>query len=156
MKRMKTFTKYLILFLLFYAFVSFMSYEYVKSSLIPIAEYKIEFASPSVEIREAKTSRVNGYIEGTISNNTNEPIEYKYIKIDLISGQNNVITTRYIDISDLKQNNKMDFNVKFNAENIKSFKMYLTDNKELTDSQINKSEIKNILSAAFLVFLIIK
>lgn len=156
MARMKTFTKYLILFLLFYAFVSFMSYGFIRSALVPMESYSIEFEKPDITISEAKSSRVNGYVKGTIKNNTDENIKNKYVKVDFISKQNNVIISKYIEITDLEKGKIQDFDVKFNAENIKSFKMQLTDKKEISDAETNKTELTNILSGAFLVWLIFK
>ena len=63
MGRMKTFRTYLILFLLFYVFVSFMSYGFIKSTLIDMTGYEINVENPRVEILEAKSSRVSGYVK---------------------------------------------------------------------------------------------
>lgn len=156
MARMKTFTKYLILFLLLYVFVSFMAYWYMRSTLVPIQDYKIEFENPNIKIEEAKASRVNGYVKGIIKNDTNEKITNKYIKIDFISGQGNVILSKYIDIANLESGEQQDFNIQFNAENIKSFKLYFTDEKPINDIKINKTEIASVLGGVFLAWLIFK
>ena len=128
MSRMKTFGKYLILFILFFIFTNVMSYELAKSNLIPIASYSVEFQNPDIIIEEANASKVNGYIKGKIKVSDKE-IEKKYIRIDLISKNGNIILSKYIDVSDLKVNQQKEFYIDFKAENIKEFRMYLDDEK---------------------------
>ena len=128
MSRMKTFGKYLILFILFYIFTNIMSYEIIKSNLIPIQNYSVEFQNPDIIIEEAKASKLSGYIKGTIIAN-DKNIDKKYIRIDLISENDNTILSKYIDISELKENQQKEFYIDFKAENIKSFIMYLDDEK---------------------------
>ena len=49
MERMKTFFKYLLLFIIFYIFVSIMSYLFVKSAYKEIYNYEIETESPKLK-----------------------------------------------------------------------------------------------------------
>ena len=135
MSRMKTFRTYLIIFLLFYVFVSFMSYGFIRSTLSNMKVDNIEFGSPKIIINEAKSSRVHGYVKGTIKNNTEEAFgENTYIKFDFISKTGNVITSKYVDASNMQPNEEKEFDVRFNAENIIETNLFLVNSNEITDN----------------------
>lgn len=155
MSRMKTFLKYLFLFLAFYIFVSFMSYEFVKTTPKTMQNYSIEFQNPEITILDAQSSNVNGYVKGVIKNNTSETISDKYIKVDFLSDLENVIISKYIKIDSLDSGGKQNFEVNFNAENIKSFKMNLVDKKEETDLKINTKEVIGVAGGILLVWLLV-
>ena len=151
MSRMKTFRKYLIWFLLFYAFVSLMSYGFIRTTYVTMDSYNIDFDSPKVTIDDAKVTKVNGYIHGRVTNNTDTDLGNKYIKVDLISKTGNVITSRYIDISNLKKDEEREIKARFNAENIKEFNMTLVDKEELKKFDIITTKVINIACAIFIV-----
>ena len=157
MSRMKTFGTYLILFLLFYIFVSFMSYGFIKSTLSDMSGYQINVESPKVIIEEAKSSRVSGYIKGTIQNDINETFNNKYLKFDLVSQSGNVITSKYVDISDLEPGEQKEFNVKFNAENIETFNISISDTNSIAETSPEfKIKLMEVVSAALIVFTSVK
>jgi len=85
MKRMKTFFIYLLLFIAFYIFVSVMSYLFAKSSYSNIYSYEIATESPKVTIKESKATSTNGYIIGTVKNDTASTIEKINLKVDFYS-----------------------------------------------------------------------
>ena len=90
MNRMKTFGKYLILFVAFYIFVNFMSYELVKSSYANI-ECTIETNNLEIGISEAKAARESGIIRGKVKNTYSEDLKSKYI----FHSQHNIQTSLY-------------------------------------------------------------
>lgn len=157
MGRMKTFRTYLILFLLFYVFVSFMSYEFIKSTLIDMTGYEINIENPKVEILEAKSSRVSGYVKGKVKNTSSEITGTEYLKIELISKTGNVITSKYVDISDMQPGDEREFNTKFNAENIESFKISTSETSDITQTNPKfKVKAMEAVSSLFIVLTSIK
>lgn len=152
MDRMKTFRTYLILFILFYIYVSIMSYFFVKSTYYDM-EYLINIESPKVVLNEVKSSRVSGYIEGVIENNTETTFEKGYVRFELISKTGNTITNKYIDISNIKPGDKKEFNIKFHAENIVRCNIdYVEENETLKiDSKFKASALEFISAAAIIL-----
>ena len=154
MSRMKTFGKYLILFVAFYIFVNFMSYELVKSSYANI-KCAIETNNLEISISEAKAARESGIIRGKVKNTYSEDLKSKYIKLDFISDQGTKITTKYIDISNLKVNEEKEFNVRFKAENIKKIIINEVENVEEGSGEIVSQEMVNTAIWGFLIWLIV-
>ena len=151
MDRMKTFRTYLILFILFYIYVSVISYFLVKSTYYDM-EYQLSVDSPKVIVNEAKVSRVSGYIEGVIENNTEETFNNGYIKFELISDKETSIIDKYVDISNLKPGEKKEFSVKFNAENIIKCNISFSEENEMLKANTKfKADAKEIISVAVIV-----
>lgn len=154
MSRMKTFGKYLILFLAFYIFVNFMSYELVKSTYVDI-EYNIQPNDLEIIIEEAKAARESGKIKGKVKNNTAETLQNKYIKIDFVSESGNIITSKYVDIKGLKAGEEKEINLRFKAENIKSLNINVVENVENKNAQIISADVVNALGLGFIIWLIV-
>ena len=152
MKRMKTFLKYLVLFILFYLFTNAMIYLNLRSVMKEIQSAGIEFHNPIVTIEEAKASRVNAVLKGTIQKDNHQEIQYQYIRIDFLSEQNKVLNSRYISVSDLKENEKLEFTIKTNTENVKKYKFTLTDTKEVSETNIKFQEVEALIAGVLLIW----
>lgn len=127
MSRMLTFAKYLVIFIAFYFFVDFICFVGTSTMYKNLDKYSIECTQPEVTIEEAKATSVNGYIKGKIKNNTNEIINKKYLKINLIADNGINLGEKFIEISQLKQNETVDFTSEFNMQYVKEFKISLVD-----------------------------
>ncbi len=143
MARMKVFLRYLIIFVLIYIIFDFFTYRYLVNSYKNIKSYEIVAKAPEVKIDEAKATAVNGYVKGTIQNNTGEKIKYTNMKIDLYNSRGSNLETKYCKIENLGNNQTIEFNVNFRANNISHIKVSFTN--ENVDEQINKEaeELKN-------------
>ena len=101
MKRMGTFLKYVIWVVLFYIFSQLMIFLNLETTYQNIGRKdNIE----QITVYQAEATKVNGRIKGTITNNTENKITNKYIRIDLYSERDVFLGSRYIDISDIKEN----------------------------------------------------
>ena len=139
MGRLKTFRTWLILFVLLYLFVDFISFVGLKMMLKDLNEYEILVESPKIEITEAKGTYANGYIKGTLTNDTNSIIENKYIKLDVYSERNVNLGTEYIEIEKLDLAKTIDFEVKYNYTDVANYKIDVVDTKpELEQIQLIK------------------
>ena len=153
MGRMKTFFRYFLLFVLFYIFSNIMIYLNIRSSMQEIKSSEIEFQNPQIIIEEAKASKVNAVIKGKIKKD--QTVQYKYIRVDLLSERGNVLNSKFIDISELEDGKEEEFSIRTNTEDVKGYKLVLTDIKEIKDIDIQMEEISEALMGAFLVFLLI-
>ena len=62
---------------------------------------------------------MNGYIKGSIKNNTNDIINKKYVKIDLYSPRDIKLGTKYVKIENLEKNNFQNFDMWYKYTNVK-------------------------------------
>ncbi|MBR1654437.1 MAG: FxLYD domain-containing protein [Clostridia bacterium] len=134
MSRMKTFFKYLLLVVVFFAFSNLMIKAFLKTSYSDMHGYDINVEDAFVDVTEAKASNRNGYINGTIKNTTESVIENKYLKVSMISKNDIVIGDKYILIDKIEPEQIRKFEVKFDYDNVKTFKMEMVDNKPEEES----------------------
>ena len=134
MKRMKTFFKYFLAFLALYIIVDIGSYMSIKSTYIP-KEYEIGIENPQVTVNEFKSTTLNGYINGQINNNTDAVITGKALKFDYYSKNNILMGTKYFKIDNFLIGETIDFESKFNYDNVDFVKVSLVDSLESIDSK---------------------
>ena len=151
MSRLKTFGKYLLMFVAFYIFVTVVSIGFIKGTYETMEQKVYSSDEIQIEVDEAKST-----------NNSDSDIHSKYVKINFLSKKGNVILTKYLDIDELKAKETKNFTINFEAENIKLFNMSVVDeyiqeksNVQLINlSDAENEEIKNIsifLSAIILL-----
>lgn len=112
MKTMKLFKQLFICFILLYIFVSYMSNALIMSTYTLISQSETVSELPKLEIVEAKSTNVNGFVIGRITNNTNNVIDEKYIKLDFYSEHDNNIGTKYLKVENLDIEDSKEFKVK--------------------------------------------
>ena len=152
MSRLKTFGKYLLMFVAFYIFVTVMSIGFIKGTYDTMEQNVYSSEEIQIEVDEAKSTFVNGYVKGKLTNNTDSDIHSKYVKINFLSKKGNVILTKYLDIDELKAKETKNFTINFEAENIKSFNMSVTDEyvQEKSDVQLINLEDAEKAAKSFL------
>jgi len=139
MARIKKFWIWLVLFVLFYLFVDFICFASMKLIYKNLEKYEILVDSPKIEITEAKGTYANGYIKGIVTNNTNNILENKYIKVDVYSERDVNLGTEYIKIEKLDLAKTMDFEVKYSYTDVNYYKIDVVDTKpELDEIQLIK------------------
>ena len=84
MKRLKTFFKYFLAIVIVYIVVDIASL-YILKSTYNTKEYSVDNSIFDINVTEAKATFANGYIKGSVKNNTNAQIDNKYLKIENIS-----------------------------------------------------------------------
>lgn len=127
MSRMKTFLIYLILFLAFFAFSNIMIDAFLKVSYEDVQNYEIDVDELFVDVTEAKVSKRDGYIYGIMKNNRGTTLENKYLKVSMLNEYGNVLGEKYVKIDKIESEQLIKFEVKFDCDNVKTFKMELTD-----------------------------
>lgn len=148
MSRMKTFLKYVILLLLFYVFSNIMINAFLKVSYTNVSDYDINVSEAFVDVTEAKVSNRNGYINGIIKNNTDNVIENKYLKFSMLSKNGNVLGEKYVKIDKIEVNQLRNFEVKFDYDNVKTFKIEMTDTKpeDIDFMELVKTNVNDLIS----------
>ncbi len=130
MARLKTFLIYALIIIVFYFYSNLMIQIGIKATYRTIEKGEILTSQPKIEVQDAKATYINGYIEGKITNNTQNTINNKYIKIDLYSENDIYLGTKYIKIQNLEVNKEEQFRMAFKYADVKSFKIRLVDEAE--------------------------
>ena len=126
---MKNLTKYALWLVLGFIFVSVMCYLFVRQMFYPFNEedYSINTTYPEVTIKEAKHTNYNGYVKGTIKNNTDNDMPKLYIKIVFMNKNGLEKCTESYYIEDLKANTTQDFKITYDAQNVSKFDLSIAD-----------------------------
>ena len=155
MKRLRRFALYVLGFVACYLFVNLMSFLFIRQMYVDYTSNKMLVENPVITISDAKHTRVNGFVEGTIENTLNETIDGKYIKIAFYSKYGNEKITKFCKIEDLEPEEIERFKITYNAEDVESYTVELVDNVE--EETIHKSitiDNENMI-ASFAAFVIL-
>ena len=142
METMKKIIKYIILIIAAFIFFDFLI-NVGLSNTYKDKKCEILSSSPEIIIKESKATKVNGYLEGTVNNNTGENINKTYVKVDLYSELDNFLGTEYITIENLNNSESIDFKLDYRYEGVKELKISTTsinekENREVTFMDIFK------------------
>ena len=143
MARLKTFLIYALIIIGFFLFSNFIIDVGLNSSYRDITR---KDNTSQVQISEAQATLVNGKIKGTINDSGNDNLTGKYVEIDLYSSRDNMVGKRYIDIETTDANPTQDFSMYFEAEDVTSYSISITDEKtgeelKILPEEWNKSQI---------------
>ena len=140
MARMKTFAIYLLMFIGLYVGSQLIINAYIKTSYHKIEKYEINNDQLTVTISNTSTraSKEDGYIEGTISNKTNEKSSEKYMKVELYSEKDVNLGEEYVKIGEMNPNEVKEFKIRFTCDNVKHFKIVFLTPEEKAEIDANK------------------
>ena len=122
--------RWLIWFILVFAFVSIGSILAIKTMYHDIKKYEIQANNPTVTVLEAKATNVNGYIRGEVKNEEEEEIVEKYVLFLLYDKNNELIGTEYLCIENLGIGQIKTYELKFKRNNVDSFFVTIVGQKE--------------------------
>lgn len=143
MDRMKTLAKYVLWLVLFFIFSEVMININLETTYQDIGR---KDNIKQVTIYQADATKINGRIKGTINNDSTNKIENKYIKIDLYSERDNLLGSKYIDVSSMRENETRDFELYFKVQDVEYYEIKFTDEKiegELELPNMTKDLSKN-------------
>ena len=131
MDKMKRFLVYFLILVAFYFFSNMMINAFLKVSYSDMHGYEINVNSEElfVDVSEAKSSKRNGYINGIVKNNSEKTVENKYLKVTMLSKRGISMGEKYVKIDTIEPAQLRKFEVKFDYDNVKTFKIELVDNK---------------------------
>jgi hypothetical protein len=132
MSRLKTFLTYLLILVAFFLLSRVLENALIKNMYYDMTgtidnklEYNGQIINLDVKVTEAKSTRLNGYMNITVTNNSNIDIEEAYIKVMLYSKSNVYATQKYMDITDLKAGSSKNYTLRFSGSYIKTYKVTL-------------------------------
>ena len=127
MDRMKTLSKHVLALILFFIFSNIMININLETTYQDIGRKdNIE----QVTVHQADATKINGRIKGTIYNNSENKIQNNYLRIDLYSERDNFLGSKYIDISNIRENETRSFEVFFKVQDVEYYEIILTDEKK--------------------------
>lgn len=127
MKRLKTFLTYGLLIAAFWIFSNLIIFLAINGTY-KTKKTEVYISSPKVTIFESKATYVNGYVKGSIRNNTEETLNNKYLKIDMYSPRDVELGTKYIKIDGLQVNSSKDFEMWYKYTDVDHVIITLIDN----------------------------
>ena len=149
MERLKTFLKYLIVFVAFYFFTDILVSVALANNYKPMQSEGINTPGYVVTVEDAKSTTVSGYISGKIKAIEGAEQPDKYMQIDFFSKYGNVLGRKYIDISSVK-NEEKEFKTNFEYDDIGSYQISTTNEVE----QLSKVQTDMISKGYFALNLI--
>ena len=153
MKRMKTFFTYALLIAAFWIFSNMIIFLSINGIYKPKAT-KIYISSPQVTIEASNGTYVNGYVKGSIKNNTEEILKDVYLKIDLYSPRDMNLGPKYVKIDNLAKNETQDFEMWYEFTDVDCVKISTTtDVQNVDDEAFISKEIRMYWLYAKLIYL---
>ena len=127
MDRIKTFAKYAIWLILFWLLSDILIYYGINSTYKDI-QAKSEILN-QIKVDNAEATKVNGRIKGTITNNEENNISGKYLKVNLYADSGNLLGTSFLEIGELENNQTKNFETYFKIQDVKSYDIGIVDEK---------------------------
>lgn len=153
MDRMKTFFKYALWLILFFIFSELIININLETNYDDLGRKdKLE----QVTVYQADATKINGRIKGTIDN-ANNTIKNTYLRIDLYSERDNFLGSKYIDVSNMREDETRNFEVYFKIQDVEYYEMKFTDEKEEGElpemlQDLTKEEVRWGVFLTFLIF----
>ena len=119
--------RWLIWFILLFAFVSVATVMTIKTMYHDIKVYEIQSELPTVTVSEAKATNVNGYIKGELKNESENEISGKSLFFVLFDENLNLVGTEYIEIDTMLAGETKSYELKFKKDNVNSFFVTVVD-----------------------------
>ena len=128
MSTLKTFAKYAIWLILFWVLSDILIYYGINSTYKAISN---KGENPKqVTINSAEATKVNGRIIGKVSNDEENDLSGKFLKIDLYAENGNLLATEYEEIGNLRANEVKSFETYFKMQDVKSYGITVVEQKE--------------------------
>lgn len=153
MDRMKTFFKYALWLILFFIFSELIININLETNYDDLGRKdKLE----QVTVYQADATKINGRIKGTIDN-ANNTIKNTYLRIDLYSERDNFLGSKYIDVSNMREDETRNFEVYFKIQDVEYYEMKFTDDKEEGElpemlQDLTREEVRLGVFLTFLIF----
>ena len=127
MKRLKKFLLYAAMIAGFWIFSDILIYVSINSTYANIHS-RVYTNSPEIIVGESKATYVNGFIRGSIKNNTDAIMNGKYLKIDLYSARDVKLGTKYVKIENLEPSKYQEFEMWYKFTDVEYANITVTDN----------------------------
>lgn len=127
MDQVKKILKYVILLIAIYFFSKFLIYIGLNATYKDI-EVKGDVPE-QIQVEYAQATKINGRVLGKITNN-GEDINGKYIKTDIYNSKNELLGTKYLELSEINREETKKFTVFFKKESVNYCEISIVDEKD--------------------------
>ena len=117
METLKRFRMYLLMFIGFFILMTVLTNFLMRDDYKSI-NYEIKAEFPVVEVTECKAAYSNGYIKGSVTNNTEELINLKYLQVNLYDENEVYLGSVYKELKLFNVNESINFDMSYNYLNI--------------------------------------
>lgn len=154
MDRMKTLFKYVMWIVLFYIFSNLLIYLNIETTYQNIGR---KDNLSQVTVYQAEATKINGRIKGKIYNSTENKITKEYMRIDLYSERDNFLGSKYIDVSNMRDDETREFEIYFKVQDVDYYEMKFTNEKEEGElpemlKDLTKEQVRMGVFLTFLIF----
>jgi len=117
MGTVKKFWMYFWMFIGFFLFVSLLT-NFLMRDNYKDASYEIKAETPVITVAECKAAYSNGYIKGSVNNNTEDIIPLKYLQINLYDKDNVYLRSEYKELKNFYPKETINFDIEFEELNV--------------------------------------
>ena len=117
---METFKKlrlYVLMFIGFFLLVTLLT-NFLMRDDYKNTNYEIKVESPVIAVTECKAAYGNGYIKGSVTNNTEEIIPLKYLQINLYDKDDVYLGSEYKELKNFYPQETINFDMNYDYLNI--------------------------------------
>lgn len=134
MNKLKTFLIYILIIVGFFLTSEFLSGQLIQQMYVKLKgtvkenfNYKGQEIAIDVDVVDAKATNMNGYVKAKVTNNTDYTIEKAYLRIELFAKTDVKALIRYLEIDNLKPGEQRDYELKFRAGYVDTYKIAVKD-----------------------------
>ena len=134
---MKTFLLYALLVIGVVLLTDVISNLILGTTYKTITNYEVTTTSPQIEVKEAKTSKANGFIKGIVTNHSEQELQNKYIKTELMSREGTILGTEFYFIDSLPAKESQEFEIHYRYNEVDHFTISTVDEPIKPEVQYN-------------------
>lgn len=139
MKTLKKIIMWIAIMMIVYIGIDFSNFYIIASTYKDIESQIQNSEEINIISNETKATYVNGYTKITITNNSGEEINNKYILLDGYSKNDNCLVNKYVKIDNFKSGETRDIQIPFKAVEIKKVNIY--ESEKIQDKYEPSSDI---------------
>lgn len=155
MERIKQFLIYILLLAGAYVLFSFLALGFITNTYKNIEEYEIIDKVPYVQIVEGKSTYINGYVIGKVTNNTDALIHSDYIKLNFYNKRDAYLGSRYVKLESFQVGQTLEFKVNFKLTGVTKYTVeYTEEGNMIEEVQEDHTPFYNFLALAGVIMII--
>lgn len=148
---MKKFWRYFFIFILAYTIINGLTYLATIKTYNNINSYTIECGEPEVVIAEAKSAYSGGYIEGTVTNNTDSIMNLKYLRFEFFNENGTYLGTEFKELKYFNVGEEQKFEIEHTYKQVADVTIDLVDEKNEREVSEWETAIKTWWPVAFFI-----
>lgn len=141
METIKKFWTYFLIFIIGFGLVSLLTYLAMREDYRDITDYEILTKSPVILVSECKATSTGGYIKGSVTNNTGEHLQFKYLKVDLYDENDIYLGSEYKELKYFNVDETINYEINFNYKNVNKVELQIVDEIPESGSSTQEKEV---------------